>query len=210
MRTHLDHVDVEQLWVSCLGVQPVERDWTEGWPEEWEFFEAPSCPECDTYAGWHQARNEWECFNRDCDNRGQEIEPEDQEGPMMNYSYAVDTWRESPQEAADRISHLPLCVVTFSDDGAYDGIHLALTGGGMDLSWEICEAYILLGYLPPVHFADLPAMAGYPRHSDHEKVMEACLRAVNTFGQRYTEEGSVLEQRFKRMREEVAAGRDAG
>ncbi len=29
----------------------------------------------------------------------------------------------------------------------------------MDLSWEICEAYLRLGYLPPLYFCMLPARA---------------------------------------------------
>ena len=39
----------------------------------------------------------------------------------------------------------PVCVVNFVEDGAV----LALTGGGMDLSWELCHAYVVLGFLPP-------------------------------------------------------------
>ena len=32
---------------------------------------------------------------------------------------------------------------------------LAVSAGGMDLSWDVCEAYLLLGYLPPLNFYHL-------------------------------------------------------
>ncbi len=39
---------------------------------------------------------------------------------------------------------------------------LALKAGGMDLSWEICQGYMCLGYLPPIHFlCGLPNLAGH-------------------------------------------------
>ena len=74
------------------------------------------------------------------------------EGPMMNFRYPIDE-RHFDTESALTIADLPVCLVQDSM-----GTYLALTGGGMDLSWEICEAYIRLGHLPPTHFA-LPDMA---------------------------------------------------
>jgi hypothetical protein len=71
------------------------------------------------------------------------------EGPMMSYWYPFELPGE-PEACAAVLVGLPLCVVEV------DGVAgLALTGGGMDLSWEICEAFIRLGSLPPFHFADL-------------------------------------------------------
>lgn len=65
------------------------------------------------------------------------------EGPMMNYFYPCPF--PDSQEAAKAIQHLPLCAVEFSsgDTG------FALTAGGMDMSWEICAAYVACGFLPP-------------------------------------------------------------
>ncbi len=78
------------------------------------------------------------------------------EGPMMNYRYEVDLNRiGSMEDAAFALKDVPLCIVDMEGDH-----YLALTGGGMDLSWEICEAYMRLGYLPPTHFARLPRYAG--------------------------------------------------
>ena len=54
-----------------------------------------------------------------------------------------------------KIKDLPLVLVEMNGD-----YYLALTAGGMDCSWEICAAYIRLGFCPPFHFcASLPRMA---------------------------------------------------
>jgi len=76
------------------------------------------------------------------------------DGPMMNYFYPCPI--KNAEDAASKIADLPLCVVYLRDTDEYG---LALTGGGMDLSWEICEAYMRLNFLPPIHFCNLPRMA---------------------------------------------------
>lgn len=102
-------------------------------------------------------------------------------GPQMDYVYPLTDFglRFGKSEnglwsAAALIADYPLCVVEIEE---LDVIGLALTGGGMDLSWEICGAYIALGFYPPVHFAgDLPRMAGYHRER-HVHIAEVCLEA---------------------------------
>ena len=89
----------------------------------------------------------------ECDHHEEDARDLGAEGPMMNYYYPVDL--DDAADAARKLADTCLCVVEV--DGR-DG--LALTGGGMDLSWEIAAAFVTLGYLPPVHFADLPNMAG--------------------------------------------------
>jgi hypothetical protein len=90
------------------------------------------------------------------------------EGPMMNYYYPVKLY--DCADAARKIAHLPLCVVEMRDGET----GLALTGGGMDLSWEICEAFICLGYYPPAHFCDLPEMADKYMNERTLKIIKAC------------------------------------
>lgn len=94
------------------------------------------------------------------------------EGPMMNYFYPLgperDGW-DDPEEMARRIAGLPLCIVRLDGE-----MGLALTGGGMDLSWEICEAYTRLGCLPPTHF-EPPAMSGRGT-SDRDRYLVAAYR----------------------------------
>lgn len=96
------------------------------------------------------------------------------EGPMMNYYYPIDL-RMDPKYAAIELADLPLCIVRFDKDN----IALALTGGGMDLSWEICEAFIRLGSYPPVHFCNLPGMAGKKGDPDALAIIEACKTSLS-------------------------------
>lgn len=100
------------------------------------------------------------------------------EGPMMNYWYPIDESEGSyrtydPERAAVKIVDTPLCVVQVGNEYG-----LALTGGGMDLSWEICEAFVALGMLPPTHFADLPRMAGKSNEDDSRLVVAAMRRSL--------------------------------
>jgi hypothetical protein len=183
---------VEGLWVDTVFTGSVSADWDViggEYREGFTSYEAPSCPTCDEYAVWHERT--WTCGNGACEDAGVEVE-DDSEGPMMNYYYPLPDLRrvgDDPGEAASRIRDLPLCVIEFPD-GSYA---LALTGGGMDLSWEICLAFTRLGFLPPLHFADLPAMAGYPRGDEHRYTISACLRSTE-----------VAEARAQRIRETLA------
>jgi hypothetical protein len=100
--------------------------------------------------------------------------------PMMNYYYplpAIDTEKISKDEIsyAKAIKDLPLCLVYLEKEGIYA---LALTGGGMDLSWEICEAYIRLGYCPPLEFCELPRLAGKKIDAKNRKIIEACIKTA--------------------------------
>lgn len=111
------------------------------------------------------------------------------EGPMMNYRYPVEgadsddvgTYRHRMDaiEAAYVLRGVPLCVVEYDD-----GIALALTGGGMDLSYEICEAFTLLGYYPPTAFCDLPHMAGMERNESYDYVTSAIRAGLGVAAQR--------------------------
>jgi hypothetical protein len=85
-------------------------------------------------------------------------------GPMMNFWYPLpggndDVLNIGDVHPADAIGaayllrDLPLCVVEVDSV-----MGLALTGAGMDFTWEIVEAYTTLGYLPPSYFWDLPRM----------------------------------------------------
>src|SRR5204862_260320 len=71
------------------------------------------------------------------------------EGPMMNSFYLLEEGgpygRTPDLDAwAAELDGLPLCAVQLAGDYG-----LALTGGGMDLSWEIAEAHLRLGYRVP-------------------------------------------------------------
>ena len=96
--------------------------------------------------------------------------------PMMNYVYPV-TLNMSPEQAQDILArnHTSLTIVYLHGEA-----YLALAGGGMDFSWEICEAYTLLGQLPPVHFCDLPGMAGRGQSDRDKAIIAACRQSVTT------------------------------
>jgi hypothetical protein len=91
------------------------------------------------------------------------------EGPMMNYWYPVKI--QDAADAARELINLPLCVVEVDGETG-----LALTGGGMDLSWEICEAFILLGHQPPLHFCDLPRQ--YEVNDRRRSIINAAMKSA--------------------------------
>lgn len=154
-----------------------ENRWSDDDEPSWEFMEAVECDDCgrcivegndhgfvdgdgnavdipehpdDFEANGLADERELER----CPRNGDDFREFDSaEGPMMNFRYPIGD-KVFNADSARAIGDLPLCIVQF-DDGE---VYLALTGGGMDLSWEICEAYVTLGFLPPTHFR-LPAMA---------------------------------------------------
>lgn len=103
-------------------------------------------------------------FNNYADNWADEISEnfEIHETPAMNYRYPVRLRGSHEGDFVKAIEGLPLCLIEDIETGDY---YLALTGGGMDLSAEICKAYIACGQRPPVHFCRVPRMAGrkYPQ-----------------------------------------------
>jgi hypothetical protein len=183
MTTTSDIPSVDRLYVDTTNVSAVTADWTEGYGETWSFHAAPECPECGSYAEWRESSSEeweaWRCPNlAECNTAasGDEIENYD-DGPMMSYHYplpAFDADRFDAREAAQKIRDLPLCVIEW-DNGSYS---LALTGGGMDLSWEIAEAFMRLGYLPPLAYCDLPEFAGMELNERRRWIIAGCLRTT--------------------------------
>jgi len=116
------------------------------------------------------------------------------EGPMMNYYYPLPHFSGDVEELAKTLPG-PLCLVEF-ESGEYA---LALTGGGMDLTWEICAAYIHCGYLPPLHFCDLPRMADKHRHSHWRPVIEACLNTLKVIETRVSSRASDLAKLYDEL-----------
>lgn len=182
---------VEDLVAGSLDVGSVTQDWSEGFGDEWEFFEVPTCGACGTDERVKYVDGEWRCYGKDAPYGGHEwgAEVDEQgDGPMMNYYYPVDDVvierHGDDAEAAMKLKGLPLCIVHFLDRGIHGQYALALTGGGMDLSWEICEAFMRLGELPPTKFADLPGMAGRPSDDTDRWVVAGCIRALEVAAER--------------------------
>lgn len=162
---------MSDLYVDSVRTMPLYRDWSESARDGdgeplWTSYEAfrcesDGCPftvvstggevRCDDESGTlYLGRERFDPFAYYSDERPPEPCGEyigDAEGPMMNYAYPLDGDRVS-EDSAVRLADLPLALV--ETDG---GWFLALTGGGMDLSWEICAGYVRLGSYPPAHFA---------------------------------------------------------
>lgn len=92
--------------------------------------------------------------------------------PMMNYIYPLPDLKHTPEKAQELIEHTN-CVVVLIDGEPF----MALSGGGMDLSWDICEAYMLLGYLPPLHFCELPDFAGKQLTETAKWIIDGCRKS---------------------------------
>lgn len=97
-------------------------------------------------------------------NDARRDEWEDLFWPQMNFRYPVTLGYDvDEREVAARIKEAAGCVTLMrSEDWRGETVYaLALTGGGMDLTWNICAAYVAAGNVPPVHFLrNLPTMAG--------------------------------------------------
>jgi hypothetical protein len=158
---------IRDLACDAIESMPRDFDWTEGYGETWTFTEAVACQKCGAHvvnAGGERHSDIDQ--DSDCDGTC-----DVSEGPMMSYWYPFAI--SDTDDAAKIIAHLPLCIVTVNDVTG-----LALTGGGMDLSWAICEAFMLLGSLPPVHFAGLPAMCGRGTSAKDRWIVAGCVKSA--------------------------------
>jgi hypothetical protein len=164
--------NTKNLSCEMVDAKPSDAIWTVGAGEIWVSHEAQACETCGEIfvtLGGEKHRD------LDCDSECEGHVPAS-EGPMMNYVYPLPKDVEA-SDASERIADLPLCVIEFTGGERQGEIGLALTGGGMDLSWEICEAYMRLGFLPPMHFADLPAIAGRGFSARDRWIVFGCLRS---------------------------------
>lgn len=175
-------MSLEQLSFAAVSSVPVQYDW--GQEPEWEtvFLPGAACPDCETvYPNGEPGDACKRCLDDDgsycyLDARGDE--------PMMNYYYPLPAFDDDPEEAQGKLAGVCVTLVRltncdFEPDG--EGYALALTGGGMDLSWDICEAYIRLGYAPPLHFSRLPQFAGQDNGKEpFWTILKAMLLSIET------------------------------
>ena len=155
-----NYADVTLLSCDAIGLKPRSYAFDpraysddEEQVSSWEYWEATACETCgELYVNASGDTCSESCLGRkDCDGHVPVSE-----GPMMNYFLPLPSGKPINEDAmAKAVARLPVCLVRVGEEYG-----LALTGGGMDLSWEICEAYMCLGFLPPLHYArDLPRMA---------------------------------------------------
>jgi hypothetical protein len=200
--------------LSCDAIECKSRDidWQETLGEDmegWRAYEAFECSECGrevvcSSLGEDEHRHiESTITVKNEDGDEDEVDNDCAgylcfEGPMMNYWYPAKI--DDCEEAARAIAHLPLCVVEFRDGQT----GLALTGGGMDLSWEICRAFIALGYLPPLHFCNLPEMAGMKWTESTARTVAACKESAKVASCWAAGRVSRLEELEKKLKSNAA------
>ncbi len=190
---------VKELYVDAIDISARYYDWSKGYPEVWDYIEACKCEECGKVVIVQgEDRHRYVDDKTDCD--GYILT----EGPMMNYFYPLLRFDHvDPQEGARRIVNLPLCLIRMEDTEEYG---LALTGGGMDLSWEICEAYMLLNYLPPITFCDLPSMAGKRLNSRNKWILAGCRRSASVTSTR----AGFTKERIRNIRSSLVTSKKTG
>lgn len=170
-----ERIPVKDLSAECVSFKSQEAEWDSGQWEPggfngWEWWEGEECNDCgEVYVSTGGAE-----LHSDADPESDCKGYVYGEGPMMMFLYPLPPSGEydrefDPDEAAAKLAGLPLCVVRVDDQYG-----LALTGGGMDFSWEICEAYTCLGYLPPYTFCDLPAMSNRGKSERDRYIIDAC------------------------------------
>jgi hypothetical protein len=182
---------------SAIETKPVDYDWgahpvgdSDG---EWEWWEAVECRKCGKYDTCCTGGGDTHDRNGTSKCTGTLNESD---GPMMSYYYPLPKFPEDIHKACLAIRRLPLVIVRF--DGDDDKAALALTGGGMNLSWEICEAFMRLGHLPPTHF-ELPAMCGRGTSAKDRWILRGYLKACRV-------QRAWLGRKAERAREAVASG----
>lgn len=169
-------IDVSDLSLAALDIQPVSYDWADHVGDgSWESYEVSECEECGVslIGRGGEAHKELDS-DSNCDGNVPL-----NEGPMMNYFYALPCFNQDSEEAAKKLKDAALCLVHFYDATDEDQEYaLALTGGGMDMTWDICWAFIALGYVPPRHFWRLPKMAGYKLTPERKLVIDAIEKGI--------------------------------
>lgn len=92
--------------------------------------------------------------------------------PMMSYYYPIPRYKGDAGKDQVKLDQHCSCVLAEVNGETV----LALAGGGMDLSADICMAFCLLGYLPPLEYA---CASGFYRGEGKRKpeLIAACRRS---------------------------------
>lgn len=105
------------------------------------------------------------------DRTDEEMDQGDWE-PMMNTLWPLPDDFSIPANVRERLDNMTIVEVERDDGWAF---YLALTGGGMDMSWPIARTYVKLGLCPPVALGRLPNMADVDYRAP---INEAAIRAL--------------------------------
>lgn len=186
---------IERLSYAALYSKPIDFNFGEGYPTKWDYVEAVECPDCDqpivdgsehfnigidehgtdTGARYDPSDDDHDEETEECSSTGLDARELGSEGPVMNYYYPVEI--DDAAEAARLLVNSPLVVVTEGESDEDGPTGLALSGGGMDFTWDICEAFLRLGMVPPLHFCDLPGISNRDNRKNRY-IIAACQRSV--------------------------------
>lgn len=177
----------ENLSAAMVAAKPQDYDFRQGCGEKWDVVRLEGVYCCSCAEPYPDKEEGDECPK--CGESLQEYDVvEAGDEPMMNRRYPIEfPYDVDIGEAALALAraHVALCLVDFFEE---EGYYLALTGVGMDFSWDICQAYIALGCLPPVHFCNLPNFAGTDYgEPEVRRTLEACLHSCEVLT-RWTED----------------------
>jgi hypothetical protein len=178
-------LSIEGLSLAAVEVVSKPFDWAaEGEGQAWNNVYAPGvmCPDCETVFPDGEATATCpHCSNAYLEERAGD--------PMMNYVWPLPAFggEDGGAEIAQGTlmeARINICLVQVADIGPErdDEYGLALTGGGMNLAWDIAQAYVLLGYVPPVALYDsLPCFAGQDNSQEpFASVLKACHRGLES------------------------------
>lgn len=99
--------------------------------------------------------------------------------PIMNALWPVDlAYNRSESEAADLMNRYGGATSLITIDGDH---YIAMTGGGMDLSWHIAAAYVCCGAVPPLYILQNLSRS----HSDMGPTMTRAILAAGRHGAQY-------------------------
>ena len=172
-------LNIDDLYYSAINVQSTNFNFGAGYSETWEdvplsYF---TCPTCDFVGD-----GAWEL--EDCPHcNGGTILERPEVSPMMNYRWELPGYGGDPESDQLRLYQSRVNMVLIKIIGgedAEDEYALALSGGGMNLAWDIAQAYILLGYVPPITLYDsLPLFAGQDNSQEpFASVLKACFQGL--------------------------------
>lgn len=103
--------------------------------------------------------------------------------PMMNTLWEIED-EYTPSEDDEEAMH-GMTVIEMMDDGRATGeYYLALTGGGMDMSWQIAETYVDLGYVPPTALGSLPKRSDKEDLTKKERIVVEALKRSHAISAR--------------------------
>jgi hypothetical protein len=109
--------------------------------------------------------------------------------PIYNFLYELGENFSVPRDFRRRLNNTTIVSVD-------DKHHLALTGCGMDYTWEICESYLNLGYYPPAHFCRLPEMVDRGASSRDRRIVRGCMKSLDALVGRYRRDQDWLNTRY--------------